>query len=131
MHTRRGRPPHPDILTPRQWEVLDRVREGMTNEQIARQLGISRDGAKFHVSEIITKLGVRDRREAATWRREREGAPTAMLRLGQRVRLHRASRGRPACRRWRLVEAPARPSSGRASPGHGPSAYAAICRRDR
>lgn len=107
MNTRRGRPPHPDILTPRQWEVLEHVREGMTNEQIARQLGISRDGAKFHVSEIITKLGVRSRYEAATWRREREGAPTAMLRLGRRARLRRANRRRPACRSWRPVEAAA------------------------
>jgi len=104
MNTRRGRPPHPDILTPRQWEVLERVREGMTNEQIARQLGISRDGAKFHVSEIITKLGVRSRREAATWRRERAGAPTAMLRLGRAPRLQRGSRHRPVCRRWHPVE---------------------------
>ena len=109
MSTRRGRPPHPDILTARQWEVLEHVREGMTNEQIARQLGISRDGAKFHVSEIITKLGVRSRREAATWRgdRDRAGAPTATLRLGRRARLRRANRRRAACRRWRPVEAAA------------------------
>jgi DNA-binding CsgD family transcriptional regulator len=107
MTTRRGRPPHPDILTPRQWEVLERVREGLTNEQIGHQLGISRDGAKFHVSEIITKLGVRSRREAATWRRERETAPTVMLRLGRRARMHRANRRRPACRGWRPVEAAA------------------------
>jgi DNA-binding NarL/FixJ family response regulator len=107
MTTRRGRPPHPDILTPRQWEVLEHVREGLTNEQIARQLGISRDGAKFHVSEIITKLGVTSRREAATWRRERETALTAMLRLGRRARLHRASCRRPACRGWRPVRAAA------------------------
>ena len=105
MNTRRGRPPHPDILTPRQWEVLEHVREGMTNEQIARQLGISRDGAKFHVSEIITQLGVGSRREAATWQSERDraGAPTAMLRLGRQARLHRG-RHRPVCRRWHPVE---------------------------
>ncbi len=106
MTTRRGRPPHPDILTPRQWEVLEHVREGMTNEQIARRLGISRDGAKFHVSEIITKLGVRSRREAATWRSERDraGAPTAMLRLGRAACLRRGNRRRTVCRRWHPVE---------------------------
>lgn len=108
MTARRGRPPHPDILTPRQWQVLEHVREGMTNEQIARRLGISRDGAKFHVSEIITKLGVRSRREAATWHRGDAGAPTATLRLGRCPTTLGRHRRRPAlCRRWRPVEAAA------------------------
>ena len=65
---RRGRLPTKDILTPREWEVLELLRAGLTNEQIAERLGISYDGAKFHVSEIITKLGVRSRYEAAAWR---------------------------------------------------------------
>jgi len=64
------RPPYPDVLTPREWEVLDLLREGLTNDQIARRLGISRDGAKYHVSEIISKLGVASRREAAAWQPE-------------------------------------------------------------
>ena len=41
-----------ESLTPREWEVLALVREGLTNEQIADRLGISRDGAKYHVSQI-------------------------------------------------------------------------------
>lgn len=64
---RRGRPPHPDILTPREWEALELLRRGLTNEQIAQRLGISMDGAKYHVSEILSKLGVSSRQEAATW----------------------------------------------------------------
>ena len=56
-----------DLLTPREWEVLALVREGLTNEQIAERLGISRDGAKYHVSEILGKLSVSDRIEAAAW----------------------------------------------------------------
>ena len=107
MTNRRGRPPHPDILTPRQWEVLEHVGEGRTNEQIARQLGISADGVKFHVSEIITKLGVRSRGEAATWHRERRGAPMATLRLGRPARQRRRNRQRPACGRWRPARAAA------------------------
>ena len=63
----RGRPPHPDVLTPREWEVRELLRQGLTNRQIADQLGISLDGAKYHVSEILGKLGVADRYEAATW----------------------------------------------------------------
>ena len=43
------------------------LRQGLTNPQIADRLGISIDGAKFHVSEIIGKLGVASRIEAAAW----------------------------------------------------------------
>ena len=67
---RRGRPPHPDILTPREWEVLELLRQRLSNEEISDRLGISLDGAKYHVSEILGKLGVRNRREAALWTSE-------------------------------------------------------------
>ncbi len=63
----RGRPPTPDILTPREWEVLALLRRGLSNREIADELGISLAGAKFHVSEIISKLGVSSREEAAAW----------------------------------------------------------------
>src|SRR5947207_13377217 len=63
----RGRPPHPDILTPREWQVLDLLREGLTNEQIAHRLDMSFATAKYHVAEIISKLGVQTRDEAAAW----------------------------------------------------------------
>src|SRR6266545_6265925 len=64
---KRGRRPHPDILTPREWEVLDLLRQRLTNEQIAERLGITLDGAKYHVSEILSKLGVGTREDAAAW----------------------------------------------------------------
>ena len=64
---KRGRPPHPDILTPREWQVLDLLRGHLTNEQIAHRLDISYATAKYHVSEIISKLGVVTREEAAAW----------------------------------------------------------------
>jgi DNA-binding CsgD family transcriptional regulator len=67
---KRGRPPFPDVLTPREWEVLALLREGLSNPEIAERVGISRDGAKYHVSEILSKLGLRSREEAAMWRRE-------------------------------------------------------------
>src|SRR5438093_5464387 len=63
-----GRPRHPDILTPREWEVLALLRERLTNEQIASRLGITLDGAKYHVSQILSKVGVATREEAAAWR---------------------------------------------------------------
>jgi DNA-binding CsgD family transcriptional regulator len=64
---RRGRPKHEDVLTPREWEVLALLREELTNDQIAERLSISPDGAKYHVSEILSKLGVESREEAAAW----------------------------------------------------------------
>ena len=67
---KRGRPPHPDILTPREWQVLDLIRQGLTNEQIALRLDVSLATAKYHVSEIISKLGVTTREEAAAWQPE-------------------------------------------------------------
>jgi photosystem II stability/assembly factor-like uncharacterized protein/DNA-binding CsgD family transcriptional regulator len=69
---KRGRPRHPDLLTPREREVLTLIRDGLTNPQIAERLGIGVEGVKYHVSEILGKLGVSTREEAARWR---EGPP--------------------------------------------------------
>ena len=101
---RRGRPPYPDVLTPRQWEVLALLREGLTNEQIAERLGISPDGVKFHVSEILGKLGVTSRDEAARW--ERDGRTPAAPSASLAARRRSVSRGRIA--RVRIRRAPSR-----------------------
>jgi len=55
----------PNQLTDRELEVLEFIRRDFTNEQIADRLGISLDGAKYHVSQILSKLGVVSREEAA------------------------------------------------------------------
>ncbi len=55
----------------RERQVLDLIARGRTNGEIAEQLGISFSTAKWHVSELITKLGVDSREEVAEyWRRE-------------------------------------------------------------
>jgi DNA-binding CsgD family transcriptional regulator len=54
-------------LTDREREVLDSIRLGLTNEQIAERFNITLAGAKYHVSEILTKLGVSSREQAAAW----------------------------------------------------------------
>src|SRR3954447_11275397 len=75
MHRRttrpRGRPPHPDVLTPGEWRVVNAVRHGMTNIEIGRRLRISPDAVKFHVTNAVGKLGVAGRRALKTW----NGAP--------------------------------------------------------
>jgi ATP/maltotriose-dependent transcriptional regulator MalT len=52
-------------LTPRELEVLRLVAAGRSNLQIAEALFISRKTASVHVSNILAKLGVRSRVEAA------------------------------------------------------------------
>jgi DNA-binding CsgD family transcriptional regulator/outer membrane lipoprotein-sorting protein len=74
----RGRPRYDDILTPREWEVLDLIEAGLTNEQIAERLGISFGTAKYHVAEIISKLGV-ERREHAPAAARRARVPAVPL----------------------------------------------------
>ena len=56
----------PTELTDRERDVLELLRRDFTNEQIAERLGISPAGAKYHVSQILSKLGVATREEAAT-----------------------------------------------------------------
>ena len=52
-------------LTPRESEVHELLAQGLTNEEIGRQLYISLSTTKVHVKHIYAKLGVRSRLEAA------------------------------------------------------------------
>lgn len=52
-------------LTPRQREVLERLREGKSNKQIAHELGLTEGTVKVHVTAILRLLGVRNRTQAA------------------------------------------------------------------
>jgi DNA-binding CsgD family transcriptional regulator/tetratricopeptide (TPR) repeat protein len=70
-------------LTPRELEVLRLLVEGRSNRQIAEQLFISGKTASVHVTNILTKLGVHSRLEAAAMARRlgldqsaQEGAAT-------------------------------------------------------
>ena len=59
-------------LTARQREVLDLLARGHTNREIAEVLGISVNGAKWHVGELLTKFAVDGREELAEcWTRDR------------------------------------------------------------
>lgn len=56
-------PVHPE-LTARELEVLRWIVLGHTNRQIGREMGISEDTIKFHVSNVLGKLGVSSRSKA-------------------------------------------------------------------
>ena len=51
-------------LSPREIQILDLAAPGNSNQLIARQLGISDQTVKNHVSSILRKLEVNDRTEA-------------------------------------------------------------------
>jgi DNA-binding NarL/FixJ family response regulator len=52
-------------LTKRELEVLDLIATGATNREIAEQLFVSEGTVKNHVSNILNRLGLRDRMQAA------------------------------------------------------------------
>ena len=62
----RSAPSGPD-LTPREREVIELVRTGLANKQIARRLGISERTVKAHLTSAFAAIGVVDRTQAALW----------------------------------------------------------------
>jgi DNA-binding NarL/FixJ family response regulator len=60
-------PESPEPLTTRETEVLQLIAEGEANKEIARTLGISERTVKSHVSNILTKLGMQSRTQAALY----------------------------------------------------------------
>lgn len=56
-------PPGPDVLTPREAEVMDLLRSGRSNAEIAHALHVSIETVRTHARRIYRKLGVKTRRE--------------------------------------------------------------------
>jgi DNA-binding NarL/FixJ family response regulator len=54
-------------LTPRESQVLAHVAYGLSNDEISHTLGISVETVKEHVQNILRKLAVNDRTQAAVW----------------------------------------------------------------
>ena len=54
----------PDPLTDRETEILRLMAGGYSNKEIANSLGVAEGTVKNHVSNILSKLGVRDRTRA-------------------------------------------------------------------
>ncbi len=62
-----GRARRHDQLTPRELEVLGLLARGRANKAIALQLGVSDKTVKTHVGNILGKLGLSDRTQAALY----------------------------------------------------------------
>jgi DNA-binding CsgD family transcriptional regulator/predicted enzyme related to lactoylglutathione lyase len=111
--SRRGRPPHDDVLTPAEWSIVHAVRHGQSYASIAARRGISRDAVKYHVRNALAKLGLRGRRDLTHWpgvpkhsaasgrtRPEELGMTTRELRLGPIGQISRTVRDIDAACVW-------------------------------
>ncbi|HFD39678.1 MAG TPA: response regulator transcription factor [Anaerolineae bacterium] len=54
-------------LSPREMEILQQIAQGKSNKEIAYELGISRQTVKNHMTNILRKLAVNDRTQAAIY----------------------------------------------------------------
>jgi DNA-binding NarL/FixJ family response regulator len=63
-------PASTDVLTGRETEVLRLVAAGATNREIAARLFLSEGTVKNHLSRILSRLGLRDRTQAAIYARD-------------------------------------------------------------
>lgn len=70
-HGTKGRPAHPDILTPAEWRVVQLTRHGHSNQAMAERLGVSINAIKYHLSNITGKLGIPNKKALIHW----DGAP--------------------------------------------------------
>jgi RNA polymerase sigma factor (sigma-70 family) len=50
-------------LTPQEQRIADLAKQGLTNRQIAAELGIAEGTIKTHISRILTKLRINSRKE--------------------------------------------------------------------
>jgi DNA-binding CsgD family transcriptional regulator/catechol 2,3-dioxygenase-like lactoylglutathione lyase family enzyme len=105
---KRGRPPHEDILTPAEWRVVEAVRHGLTNPDIAARQGVSTDAVKYHVANALQKLGLSGRAELRLWDGVRLGSNLSKMELqmdtpvtlGPVGQIARSVKDVAAARRW-------------------------------
>jgi DNA-binding NarL/FixJ family response regulator len=56
-----------DLLTGREQEILRLLAQGMSNDEIARDLFVQTSTVKSHLARMLPKLGVRSRLQAVVW----------------------------------------------------------------
>ena len=105
--SRRGRPPHDDVLTPTEWRIVHAVQHGMTSREIAARRGVSVDAVKFHLENIRAKLGIDQKQSLRRWFRLprgsallREASPVGTLQLGPIGQISRSVRDIVEAERW-------------------------------
>jgi DNA-binding CsgD family transcriptional regulator/catechol 2,3-dioxygenase-like lactoylglutathione lyase family enzyme len=69
------------VLTPAEWKVAEGVRHGLSNRRIAERLGVSPDAVKFHVGNVLAKLGLSSRAELRLWEGVAQGTALARRRM--------------------------------------------------
>jgi len=105
---KRGRPAYPDLLTPAEWRVVEGVRHGMSNREIALRQEVSIDAVKYHVANALQKLGFVSRVQLRQWNGVRRDSvlyqmetsmqdPTPLGPVGQ---IARSVKNIEAARRW-------------------------------
>lgn len=63
----RGRPPYPDVLTIKEWQVVAFLRKQLSNAEIAEQMGVTVNTVRTHVSNILSKLDLTRRADVRAW----------------------------------------------------------------
>src|SRR5438874_8994391 len=105
----RGRPPHPDVLTPAEWSILDQWRHGLGRAVIASRRGISEYGVRYHLRNITAKLGVESPTDLRQWPgfpassqrpRARRSHPMNRLQLGPLAQISMYARDADATETW-------------------------------
>jgi DNA-binding CsgD family transcriptional regulator/catechol 2,3-dioxygenase-like lactoylglutathione lyase family enzyme len=96
------------VLTPAEWRVVEALRHGHSAAEIARHQGVSNDAIKYHVGNVLLKLGLSRRAEVRRWagvrrdsnlfRKEREVSDE--LRLGPLCQIARTVQDIDAARSW-------------------------------
>jgi DNA-binding NarL/FixJ family response regulator len=67
-------------LSPREAEIAELLEKGLSNQEISRQLCIALATVKNHVHNILDKLGLHGRADAAAWARRQRLNHTAVVR---------------------------------------------------
>ncbi len=104
----RGRPPFQDQLTPSEWKVVEAVRHGLSNPQIASRQGVGIDAVKYHVGNALHKLGLKSRMELRQWTGVARASALGPvkesiemdLKLGAIGQIARTVKDAAAARRW-------------------------------